>query len=79
MPPDAEGYELALLRFFRDLYESERLRILVDLEALPRESDERMTQGLERRLFDWLVRQGKLPDTVAMIDRLIGEREKKDA
>lgn len=79
MPPEAEGYELALLRFFRDLYESERLRILLDLEALPRESDERMTQGLERRLFDWLVREGKLPDTVAMIDRLIGEREKKDA
>ena len=79
MPPDAEGYELALLRFFRDLYESERLRILVDLEALSRESDERMTQGLERRLFDWLVREGRLPDMVAMIDRLIGEREKKDA
>ena len=77
MPPDAEGYELALLRFFRDLYESERLRILVDLEALPKESDERMTQGLERRLFDWLVRQGKLPETIAMIERLIGEREKK--
>ncbi|HEV2602969.1 MAG TPA: metallophosphoesterase [Microvirga sp.] len=79
MLPDAEGYELTLLRFFRDLYESERLRILVDLEAVPRESDERMTQGLERRLFDWLVREGKLPDVIAMIDRHIGEREKKDA
>lgn len=79
LPPDTESYELALLRFFRDLYESDRLRILVELEALPRESDERMTQRLERKLFDWLVRKGKLPDMVAMIDRLIGEREKKDA
>ncbi|MCF6117157.1 metallophosphoesterase [Mesorhizobium muleiense] len=78
MPPDAEGYELALLRFFRDLYESERLKILVELDALPAESDERMNQGLERRLFDWLVREGRLPDINSMIERLIGEREERD-
>ena len=79
MPPDAEGYELALLRFFRDLYESERLRILVELDALPAGSNERMNQGLELRHFDWLVRAGKLPEAVTMIDRLIDEREKRDA
>ena len=77
MPPDAEGYELALLRFFRDLYENERLKILVDLDALPVESNERMNQGLERRLFDWLVREGKLPIINSMIDRLIAEREER--
>ncbi|MER9651424.1 metallophosphoesterase [Mesorhizobium sp. M0199] len=75
MPPDAEGYEIALLRFFRDLYESERLRILVALDAIPAESNERMNQGVERRLFDWLAREGRLPDVVSMIDRLIAERE----
>lgn len=79
MPPDAEGYELAMLRFFRDLYEGERLRILVELDALPVGSDERMNQGLELRLFDWLARAGKLPKAVAMIDRLINERKERDA
>ncbi|GGE98245.1 metallophosphoesterase [Sphingomonas prati] len=79
MPPDAEGYELAMLRFFRNLYEGERLRILVELDALPVGSDERMNQGLELRLFDWLARAGKLPEAVAMIDRLINEREERDA
>jgi len=79
MPPHDDGYELALLRFFRDLYESDRLSILVELEAIPAESNERMNQGVERRLFDWLVRAGRLPDMILMIDRLIGEREERDA
>ena len=78
MPPDAEGYELAL-RFFRDLYENERLKILVELDAIPAESNERINQGLERRLFDWLAREGRLPDLILMIDRLIGERDERDA
>lgn len=75
MPPPVEGYELALLRFFRDLLENERLRILVELDAIPADSDERMTQGVERKLFDWLVREGRLPEVNRMIDRLIAERE----
>ena len=79
MPPDAEGYELTLLRFFRDLYENERLRLLVELDAIPAESNERMNQGLERRLFDWLAREGKLPNIITLIDRLIGERKERDA
>jgi predicted phosphodiesterase len=75
MPPDVEGYEQTMLRFFRDLLENERLRILVELHAIPSDSDERMTQGVERRLFDWLARGGRLPDVVRMIDRLISARE----
>jgi hypothetical protein len=75
MPPPVEGYELALLRFFRDLLENERLRILVELDAIPMDSDERMTQGVERKLFDWLVGQGKLSEVNRMIDGLIDERK----
>jgi predicted phosphodiesterase len=75
MPPKIEGYETARLRFFRDLLEGERLRILVELDALPENSDERMSQGLERRLLDMLVRNGKLPELEKMIDQLIGERK----
>lgn len=75
MQPKAEGYETARLRFFRDLLEGERLRILVELDALPENSDERMSQGLERRLLDMLVRGGKLGEVEKMIDQLIGERK----
>lgn len=75
MPPKAEGYETARLRFFRDLLEGERLRILVTLDALPENSDERMSQGLERRLLDMLVRNGKLVEVEKMINQLISERK----
>lgn len=75
MPPKAEGYETARLRFFRDLFEGERLRILVALDAIPEDSDERMSQGLERKLLDMLVRNGKLGEVEKMMDQLIGERK----
>ncbi|WP_186057780.1 metallophosphoesterase [Burkholderia gladioli] len=75
MPLRVEGYETVRLRFFRDLLEGERLRILLELDALPENSDERMSQGLERRLLDLLVRQGKLEDIKKMIDQLVEERK----
>lgn len=75
MTPKAPGYETARLRFFRDLLEGERLRILVELNALPENFDIRMSQGLERRLFDKLVRDGKMDEIENMIDQLIGERK----
>lgn len=74
MPPNLEGYETARLRFFRDLFESERLRILVELEALPNGSNENITQGLERKFFDVLIRNGKLDELEKLIDKLIDER-----
>jgi len=73
--PSDEGYELALLRFFRDLVESERLRILLELDAIPSDFDERMTQGVERMLFDWLVGEGRLPEVIEKIDKLTLERK----
>lgn len=79
MPPIVEGYELALLRFFRDLVESERLRILVELDAIPSDFDERMTQGVERMLFDWLVGEGRLQEVIAQIEKLTTDRKEGDA
>lgn len=79
MPLAIEGYELALLRFFRDLVESERLRMLVDLDAIPSNFDERMTQGVERKLFDWLISEGRLQNVVAMMEKLISERKEVNA
>lgn len=75
MASSEEGYETARLRFFRDLYEGERLRILVELGALSENFDERMTQGLERRLLDILVQDGKLDRIENMIEQLISERK----
>lgn len=78
-PPTVKGYELALLRFFRDLVESERLRILVELDAIPMDFDERMTQSVERMLFDWLVGEGLLPEVIMQIEKLISERKEGKA
>jgi calcineurin-like phosphoesterase family protein len=75
MAPSVEGYEVARLRFFRDLLEGERLRVLVAMDAIPENFDEPMSQGLERRLLDRLVRDGKLGDVEKMIDQLIDERK----
>ncbi len=75
MTPKAEGYETARLRFFRDLLEGERLHILLELDALPENFDERMSQGLERKLFDMLIRNGQLNDVEKMIDQLIDGRK----
>lgn len=75
MPPSVEGYEIARLRFFRDLLEGERLRILVALEAIPEKFDEPMSQGLERRLLDRVVRDGKLGEVEKMINQVIDERK----
>ncbi|WBJ00249.1 hypothetical protein PALA52_04220 [Pseudomonas aeruginosa] len=75
MPPSVEGYDVVRLRFFRDLLEGERLRILVELDAIPEDLDEPMSQGLERKLLEWLVREGKLEQIEHMIDQLIRERK----
>lgn len=74
-PPSVEGYEIARLRFFRDLLEGERLRILVALKAIPEKFDEPMSQGLERRLLDRAVRDGKLGEVEKMINQVIDERK----
>lgn len=75
MAPHMAGYETARLRFFRDLLAGDRLRILAELDALPDASDERMSQGLERKLFDMLARSGKLGEVERMIDQLVKERK----
>lgn len=75
---DTEGYEIARLRFFRDLFEGERLRILVELGALSESFNERINQGIERKLLDLLVREGKLEGIEKMIDQLVGERKEEE-
>lgn len=73
----SDSYEIARLRFFRDLFEGERLRILVELGALSENFNERMNQGIERKLLDLLVREGKLEGIENMIDQLISDRKEE--
>ncbi|MGN4068065.1 metallophosphoesterase [Burkholderia gladioli] len=77
MPPAVEGYGPIELRFFRDLLEGERLRILITLDAVPHDSDERMSRGLQRKLLEWLAREGKLSDVERLMNDYMEERTKK--
>ena len=58
---------------------SERLRILVELDAIPSDFDERMTQGVERMLFDWLVGEGRLSEIIVQTEKLLSERKEGSA
>jgi predicted phosphodiesterase len=79
MPPALEGYGLIELRFFRDLLEGERLRILIALDAIPHDSDERMNRGLQRKLLEWLARKGRLPDVERLMNQYMAERTNREA
>lgn len=74
VPPEDAGYRLVLLRFFRDLTEGDRLRVLVDLKAIDTDSDEPVTQATERKLLDWLVSKGRISEVSTMIENLISKR-----
>ena len=69
--PELPGYRLLLLRFFRDLTEGERLRILTELDAISLDSEDQMTQATERHLFDWLIRQGNMDGIQRLVDHYI--------
>ena len=79
MPPAVEGYGPIELRFFRDLLEGERLRILITLDAIPHDSDERMNRGLQRKLLEWLARQGKLSEVEQLMNEYMAERTNRGA
>ena len=75
VPPEVEGYRHVLLHFFRDLTEEKRLRILVELEAIPVDTNERITQGVQRRLLDWLVRQGRISEIEGIIADFLKDKK----
>ncbi|MCA1441992.1 metallophosphoesterase [Ensifer sp. IC4062] len=64
-----ERFAVVLLRFFRDLSPSQRMRILVRMEALPPTWKGVMTHGMERNVVDKLMREGRLAHLEAEIDR----------
>ena len=72
-----DGFQMVLFRFFRELTEGERLKILVDLGAISGSTTERLTQALERRLLELLVKRGLIVEVNAMIGTLLAERRMK--
>ena len=71
--PVNENFQLVLLRFFRDLTAPQRLKILVELNALPSDWNENLTLMMERHVVDQLVKAGRLADIERSISRFQNE------
>jgi hypothetical protein len=71
--PVNDSFQLVLLRFFRDLTAPQRLKILVDLNALPSDWNENLTLMMERHVVDNLVKAGRLGDLERSISRIQNE------
>jgi hypothetical protein len=71
--PVNDSFQLVLLRFFRDLTAPQRLKILVDLNALPSDWNENLTLMMERHVVDKLVKAGRLADIERSIERIQNE------
>lgn len=62
---------LIRLRFFRELPEPSRRRILVDLNVIPDDLTDRLDHTIEQRFFGKLVAQGRMDELVAAIDAAV--------
>jgi hypothetical protein len=73
-----EKFAFLLLRFFRDLTANQRLAILVEMGALPKNWNGVLTHPMERKAFDSLRSSGKLQVLEAEIDKFLGATDKGD-
>ena len=64
------------LRFFRDLYNDERLVILDELSEIPIlfNRDDCSSHGVQRMVFEFVVNGGKLDKLAQMMEKVISER-----
>lgn len=65
-----DDYSMLLLRFFRDISPDNRLKILVELGAIPAGWTDVLSQPNERRAFDALIKKGRLHDIVRAVDQI---------
>jgi predicted phosphodiesterase len=75
--PPVHGFHMVLFRFFRELNEGERLRLLVELGAVSGDTTESLTQTVERRLLELLVNRGRIAEINATLGSLVAERRMK--
>jgi predicted MPP superfamily phosphohydrolase len=67
-----DKFPFLLLRFFRDLTATQRLTILVEMGALPKNWSGVLTHPMERRAFDSLKSHGKLDGLEREIQKFLG-------
>lgn len=65
----SDAFQLVLLKFFRDLTAAQRLKVLIDLNALPDDWNEELTLMMERNLIEDLVKDGRLDALDSSIER----------
>nr|WP_218939579.1 metallophosphoesterase [Sphingorhabdus profundilacus] len=70
-------YPDIILRFFKDLVPSERLRLLVEVGAVPENWNDKLSHGIEKALIDRAVQSGRAADIRAKLDELIAEKNKE--
>lgn len=70
---------LLQLRFFRDMTDGERLRVLTDLGAIPVDLSERLDYEMEQLLFKRLLMKGHGEALEARIDAAVSKRKGEDA
>ncbi|MBV1776005.1 metallophosphoesterase [Burkholderiaceae bacterium DAT-1] len=71
-------FSLLRLRFFRDLSGAQRLRVLVDLNALPDDWRELLTHSIEVQILDSLQRTNRLDDLEVAINKIEAEHIKQE-
>lgn len=65
-----DDYSLLVLEFFRDLDESQRLKILVELDILPKCSVGTLTHAIERRCLDRARGLGMLQELAKAVEQI---------
>lgn len=70
---EEKEFQLVLLRFFRDLSSAQRLSVLIEFGAIPKDYSDRLSHSLERRAFDKLVENGKLKEMHDKINQIINQ------
>jgi hypothetical protein len=66
-----DKFPFLLLRFFRDLTATQRLTILIEMGALPKNWNGALTHPMERRAFDSLKSSGKLDELEKEIEKFL--------
>jgi predicted phosphodiesterase len=68
-------YPDIVLRFFRDLKPGQRLRLLVEVGAVPNDWNDDLSHGIEKVLLDRAIQSGKAVEVTAKIDELTAEQD----
>ena len=71
--PMSDPYPLLLLRFFRDISMAQRVGILVALGALPPDWEGTLSESIQRRAFDALVKAGRSEEIRTELRKIVQE------